>query len=221
MRILRVWKAVILIAALGLSAYAQDPQNKDTQVNEAKGIPPRATAADYQAHAPAGKVTIAAEFTGHSVATPQGTFTTDDYIVVEAALFGPPDARLKISIEDFSLRINEKKAPVPSQPFGMAFRSLKDPEWQPPEQAESKSKSALSTGGQPDQDPKPLPPRMPLPLVRAMQQKVQKAALPEGDRALPQAGLIFFPYRGKEEGIHSLELTYSGPAGTATLNLQP
>jgi hypothetical protein len=54
-----------------------------------------------------------------------------------------------------------------------------------------------------------------------MSQRVQKAALPGGDRALPQAGLIFFQYRGKTTGIHSLELVYSGPAGKATLALQP
>jgi hypothetical protein len=54
-----------------------------------------------------------------------------------------------------------------------------------------------------------------------MQQRVQKTALPEGDRALPQAGLIFFPYRGKVDKIRSIELVYAGPAGTATLALQP
>jgi hypothetical protein len=62
---------------------------------------------------------------------------------------------------------------------------------------------------------------MPMELQRAMQQHVQKASLPEGDRALPQAGLIFFQYRGKTEKIHSLELTYAGPAGKVTLALQP
>jgi hypothetical protein len=54
-----------------------------------------------------------------------------------------------------------------------------------------------------------------------MAQRVQKASLPEGDRALPQAGLIFFQYRGKAQGIHSIELIYAGPAGKATLTLQP
>jgi hypothetical protein len=53
-----------------------------------------------------------------------------------------------------------------------------------------------------------------------MQQNVQKAALPEGDRALPVAGVIFFPYRGKESGVHSVELIYTGPAGKATVALQ-
>jgi hypothetical protein len=54
-----------------------------------------------------------------------------------------------------------------------------------------------------------------------MAQHVQKASLPEGDRILPQAGLIFFQYRGKTQSIRSIELIYSGPAGKATLALQP
>jgi hypothetical protein len=54
-----------------------------------------------------------------------------------------------------------------------------------------------------------------------MQQKVQKAALPEGDRPLPVAGLIFFPYRGKADGIRTVELMYEGAAGKATLALHP
>jgi len=54
-----------------------------------------------------------------------------------------------------------------------------------------------------------------------MAQRVQKSALPEGDRPLPQAGLIFFQYRGKSKGIHSMELMYAGAAGKATIALQP
>ena len=66
----------------------------------------------------------------------------------------------------------------------------------------------------------PAPPKMPLELQRAIQEHVQKVALPEGDRALPAAGLIFFKYYGKVENIHSMELTYTGPTGTVTLPLQ-
>jgi hypothetical protein len=54
-----------------------------------------------------------------------------------------------------------------------------------------------------------------------MEVRVEKAALPEGDRALPEAGLIFFQYRGKENGINSVELIYTGPAGKAIVPLHP
>src|ERR1035441_43758 len=103
----------VLSAAICLCAQGQDTPAKGAPT-EAKGLPPRATPADYQAQAKAGTVTIAAEFTSHSVPTEQGPLTTDDFVVVEMALFGAPDARTTISADDFSLRINGKKTPLPS-----------------------------------------------------------------------------------------------------------
>jgi len=54
-----------------------------------------------------------------------------------------------------------------------------------------------------------------------MELRVHQSVLPEGDRALPVAGLIFFQYRGKAQNIKSMELLYSGPAGTVSLPLHP
>jgi hypothetical protein len=157
---------------------------------------------------------------GHAVPTPEAPYSTEDFVIVEAGLFGPPQARLKLSTEDFSLRINGKKMALPSQPYGLSFSSLKDPQWEPPSQPKSEKATLNNGGGQPDDSFKPII-RMPIELKRTMQQRVQRASMPEGDRALPEAGLLFFEYRGKPENIRSLELIYSGPAGNATLALQP
>jgi hypothetical protein len=214
-------KACVPIAVLSWCAQGQDTPTKEAQPSETKGMPPRATPADYQAQGQAGTVTIAAEFKGHSVPTPLAVFSTEDYVVIETGLFGPPDARVKLSVEDFSLRINAKK-PLPAQPYGLVLKSLKDPEWVPPEPAEGKgSKTSFGGGGKGDAGAPPVTPHMPMPLQRVMEQKVVKASMAEGDRALPQAGLIFFQYRGKTQNIQSLELIYSGPAGKATLTIQP
>jgi len=212
------------MGALFLFSQEPSPPTPDALTNKAKGVPPRVSPAEYQAHAEAGTVTVAAEFIGHSVPTPDGTFSTEDYVVVEVGLFGAPEARLNLSPKDFSLRINEnKKATLSSQPFEVVEHSLKDPEWSPPVDKDAdKSSTGISTGGKAGQDGgKPPPPKMPMPLVLAMDQKVQKARLPEGERALPQAGLLFFAYHGKAQSIHSVELTYSGASGKATLALQP
>jgi hypothetical protein len=224
MRLSPVLKTAVWITALCLSAPGQNAPGKDAPVTESKGMPPRATPAEYQAHAQAGAVTIAAEFTGHAIGTSQGTLTTEDYVVVETGFFGPAEARAKLAIDDFSLRINGKKVPLPGQPYGVVLGSLKDPEWEPPAETKSKSKTGMSGGGgggQGESNEPPTPPKMPFPVRRAMEQRVQKATLPEGDRALPVAGLIFFQYRGKTKDIRSIELIYSGPAGKATLALQP
>jgi len=221
MRVFNALRIGVLIAGACACLKGQGSQTSDAQP-EAKGLPPRATPGEYQAQAQAGKLTLAAEFKGHSIPTLQGTLTTEDYVVVEAGLFGPADARATLSTGDFSLRINGRKVPLPSQPYGFVIGSVKDPEWVPPEKAASKSKTGLSTGGeQGDSGTPPAPVKIPVPVQRAMAQRVQRAAFPEGDRALPQAGLLFFEYRGKAQGIRSVELIYAGPAGKTTLNLQP
>jgi hypothetical protein len=209
--------SLILVAfCVGLSG--QTPPKEQSGVH---GMPPRTSAADYQAHEKAGAVTIAADFAGHGIVTPEGTLTTDDYVVFEVAFYGPPGTHTQISADDFSLRINGKK-PLPNQPYGMVLGEVKDPEWVPPDSAStSKSKTSLNGGGSAGDNSPPPPVHVPIELQHAMAQRVQKAALPEGDRVLPQAGMIFFRYGGKVKGIHSIELVYSGAAGKATLDIRP
>jgi hypothetical protein len=212
----------VLTAILCQGASGQGVQGKDAQIRDAKSIPPRATPTDYQAHAQAGALTVAAEFTGHSVATPEAILSTEDYVVVEVGLFGPPEARAKLSYENFALRINGKKTPLPAQPNTLVFKSLKDPEWAPPVSAEPKSKTSINGGtGQSDASSTPAPVHIPIEVERTMALRVQKASLPEGERVLPEAGLLFFQHRGKADGIRSIELIYTGPAGKAILTLQP
>ena len=213
-----------LVTGAVVSALYLFSQGLDAQTKEIRGLPPRATAADYQANAAAGTVTIAAEFLGHSVPTAQGTLSTETFVVVEAGIFGQPDAGIKLSLENFSLRINGKNDPLPSQPFGLVGKSLKDPDLEPPASASSKTKTNVNAGGgggQVDSNAPPAPVHIPIEVQRSMQQRVQKAALPEGDRTLPVAGLLFFQYSGKAKSIRSVDLIYNGPAGKATLELQP
>jgi len=212
-----------LVTAAVVSALYLFSPGLGAQTKEIRGLPPRATAADYQANAAAGTVTIGAEFLGHSVPTEKGTLSTETYIVVEAGIFGQPDAGIKLSLEDFSLRINGKNDPLPSQPSGLVGKSLKDPEFEPPASAPPKSKTSLNGGGgsQGDSNAPPAPVHIPIEVQRSMQQRTQKAALPEGDRPLPVAGLLFFQYSGKAKSIRSVDLIYNGPAGKATLELQP
>jgi hypothetical protein len=222
MRISTLLKTGVWIGALFLPALAQAPKDA-APVNETKGMPPRTSPTEYLAHGKAGPLTIAAEFAGHNVPTPQGPLTTEDFIVVELGIFGAPDAKVKLAADDFSLRINGKKGLL-TQPYGLVVGNVKDPEWIPPEPPAQK-KSALNTGGggggggQDDSTPKVV--HIPIEVQRAMAQRVQKATLPEGTRALPVAGLIYFQYRGKEKGIKSLELVYNGPAGKGTIELHP
>ena len=215
--------AVTVIAAFCL--FAQTPASDNASASATRGMPARATPGDYQAHGSAGPLTLGAEFMQHQVPTPQGLLTTEDFVVVEAGLFGPPGARTTVSYQDFSLRINEKKNPQRSEPYAMVFKSLKDPDWEAETFVEQKaSKTSIGSsgggGGGTSGDPPPVI-HVPIKLQREWEARATKAAFPEGDRPLPQAGLLFFQYRGKASGIHSLELTYAGPAGKVTIPLNP
>jgi hypothetical protein len=217
--------AAICLCAQGQNPPSQTPPAKDTPI-EAKGMPPRTTPTDYPDQGQAGKVTIGAEFQGHAVPTLQGNLTTEDYVTVETGLFGPPGTRIKLSFDDFALRINGKKA-LPGLPYGVVLGNVKDPEWVPPEPPKSTAHSNLTIGDDKEEGSKlgakepTFTPRVPIEVQRAMNQRVQKAALPEGDRVLPVAGLVFFPYNGKVEKIRTIEMIYTGPAGKATLTLEP
>jgi hypothetical protein len=187
-------------------------------------MPARATPGDYQAQGKAGDITIAAEFLGHSVPTSENILNNPEYVVVETALYGAADTKLKLSVDDFSLRINGKKTPTPGEHYELVFKALKDPEIEPTA-AEIKEKSGnsgsgISTGGKGSSDSPPPVFHVPNEVRRGWEQRVQKVSLAEGERPLPQAGLIYFQYRGKVDGIHSVELIYKGPAGRATLALQ-
>ena len=186
-----------------------------------KGLPARTAPAEYQGHAQAGKITVAAEFDGHSVPAAQATYSTEEFVAVEVALYGPADERVKLSYDDFSLRIDGKKTPLPAQPYELVFKSLKDPAWVPPAPAEGKSKGGINSGGEGGGNDPPPVVHMPPAMQRAMEQNVQNASLPDGARPLPQAGLLYFRFGGKTTGIRSLELIYAGAAGKATVAIQP
>ena len=190
-------------------------------INEPQGLPPRTAPSDYPVQARLGAITLAAEFAGHGVPTLDGPLSSDSYVVVEVAFFGPAGTRLPISFNDFSLRINNKKNGTRAEPYEQVGTSVKDPEWAPPEKPEKGGGGILGVGGGGNNDTSKEPPRPPAELRRAWAQRVKRAALADGERALPQDGLLYFSYGGNLKNIRSLELIYAGAAGKAALTLQP
>src|SRR5215467_13070363 len=96
----------------------------------AQGTAPKPAPADYPAHATVGSFTLAAEYLVHSIPSPDGSYFTNDYLVIEAAFFGPRLAPIKMSAEEFMLRINGQKTPRMTQSPGIVGASLKYPDWE-------------------------------------------------------------------------------------------
>jgi hypothetical protein len=206
----------------GASGQTAPAAAKVAPTIEAPVDAPRSSPNDYQGHAVTGAVTIGAEFTGHTIVTPLASFTTEDYVTVDVGFFGQAGSHLRLSHEDFSLRINGKKA-LPSQIYLSMYKSLKDPEYVPPEEEKKKDNgdAGVPIVGQSPSDRNPQWHPIPFDVEHRMEVRVEKASLPEGDRALPAAGLLFFAYRGRDNSVTSVELVYDGPAGRAILALHP
>jgi hypothetical protein len=211
---------VLVGAAVWLRAQAPETPGKEAPVR-AVGLPPRATPGDYQYRVTSGMLTLCGEFMGHGVPTEEGgPYSTENYVVVEAALYGAPGAKIQLSYKDFSLRINGKKQAEPAQPYVTVFPNLKDPEWEPPASETSQNVTSINGAGNSQSDRQKSVPKMPMALRHTMEQRVLKASISEGERALPQAGLLFFEYHTDTKGIRTMELIYNGPAGKATLPIQ-
>jgi len=213
----------------------------------AQGLTPRAQPSDYPAHAALDKgFTLAAENLLHTLPTANGgssgALVANDYLVIEAAVFGPVKQRVDLAAGNFTLVITTGKnnaATVHSDSPGSVAASIKYSDWTQRPTA-SLSGGVGNTGatigtqvpagrfpGDPSVRPpypSPVPPeenpsgiekQPPIPI----DERIQRAALPECNCAAPITGLLFFPFRGKTKSIKSLELVYDGPAGHVTLKL--
>jgi hypothetical protein len=177
---------------------------------------------------------LAAEYMVHSLPTPQGNLIANDYLVVEVAFYGPSFSRLKMSPDNFTLRINGKGI-LTTEPPGMVAGSIKFPGERP----HLETTGSVGIGdGTVSVGPRPPPSQFPGdgnertapvqgPSVKTVEQeksidyRVQNATLPEGEHSLPRSGLLYFYYRGKIKNIRSLDLLYAGTMGKATLKLLP
>jgi hypothetical protein len=220
--------AIILTAGFSIfpvqRLLAQKPAANPAATAEVSGIAPRPSPAEYQTAVRMGQYTLAVDFDAHGVPTSDGVFSTEEFIVFEVALYGPSGSHLPLQYEDFSLRMNGKKQPAPSQPFTFVFKTLKSPEWEAtlePVKKESGNGINAGGGGGGGENLPPPKPKMPIDVERRMELRVQKAAVPGADRPLPVTGLIFFPYSGKTKNIKSMDLIYTGAAGKATIPMQP
>jgi len=201
----------------------------------AQGTTTKTKAADYPVQVQMGTVTLAAEYLVHSLPTSKGTLIAADYLVVEVAFFGPSFSRLKMSPDNFTLRINGKGEGLSTEPPGMVAQSIKFPSAHP----HLETAGSVGVGdGTVSVGPRPPPTQFPgdgndrqptgqPPSVRTVEEdsnidhRVQNATLPEGENTLPRSGLVYFYFRGKVKNIHALELLYNGTMGKATLKLLP
>jgi len=132
----------------------------------------------------------------------KGLFQRKTYVVVEVGIFGQPDAGIKLSLENFRSESMERMIHLPSQPFGLVGKSLKDPDSSRPPLRRRRRRTSLNGGGgggQVDSNAPPAPVHVPIEVQRSMQQRVQKAALPGGRPHASRGRVAFFHIQQGEE----------------------
>jgi hypothetical protein len=187
------------------------------------------TGADLPAHAALDRgMTLTADYLVRSIPAQDGTLSASDYLVIDAALIGPKNL-LSVSIAQFKIRINGKMT-IQTEAPGMVISSMTHPAYstRPGIQGGVGPVVIDSRQNGPSFPGAPVP-RLPTPptgspqseqrSVVSVDERVQRAAMPEGELVPPVRGLLFFPYRGKTKSIKSVELLYEGSAGKASLKV--
>lgn len=203
----------------------------------AQGLPPRPDPDNYSAQARLAEATIAADYLARTIPLPSRPRLVSNYLVIELAVYPDKGAKVPVSAQHFSLRINGRKTALLPQAPGLVAAELKFPDWEfgPQIAVGAGAGDATVILGPPrpverfpgdpraPRTPQPAPPAHPTARDETSpvspEEFVRQAALPEGVTSHPVAGLLYFAFKGKTRSVRSLELLYSGPAGSATLRL--
>jgi hypothetical protein len=203
----------------------------------AQGLTPKDKPSDYPSHEDFGNgLTLGAEYLVHTLPTANGALIANDYLVIEVAVFGAKGGSIDLDAGHFTLRLNQKTTLTPDSP-GVVAASIKYPDWTQKPKVDVSGGAGNSSviygppqagrfPGDPTMRPPPAPPlpednpaglekQAPVPV----DERIQRAALPQGNQRIPVAGVVCFPFRGKTKSIKSLELIYEGPTGRVSLKL--
>ena len=201
------------------------------------GTTPKASEQEYPSHGKLGTAGVGAEFLVHSFSRGREMFIANGYLVVEVALFPKSGESLMVSTREFALRVNGRKEMIAPQGAEIVAGALEYPDTNTsPGLHPAVQLGPVALGAPPANERFPGDPNAPAnhPLPRSPDNSrdgteketpvtswelAVQAALPEGERHAPTSGFLYFPYRGKVNRIHALELVVTGQAGSVSLPL--
>ena len=192
----------------------------------AQGTESKKSASEFPVHAALNDADAAADFMVRLISYGRESFITDNFLVVEVAIFPHTGKVYDVRTNQFSLRVNGKKEALFAQSPGMVIASVKYPDWQ----TQPGGVGDIGAGGggvgigQPAPERFPGDPRarrIPRPgtgqddsEAQALKEPrmspsevITRSAIPEGPRKTPVSGYLFFPWRGNPAKLKSVELT--------------
>lgn len=198
----------------------------------AQGTDSKRKLADWPVTAKSGTTDIGAEFMVRLISYGRESFVTDNFLVVEVALY--PSKPLEMKLTDWTMKVNGKKEVLHAQPPQVVSQYIRYPNWEiapggaqvgdvgerfPGDPRARRYPIPRTPGPGPDQDPDAA--EQPQEKRLSASDVVTKACLPEGPRKTPVSGLLYFPWRRNPEKIKSVELTTTvGSGDPVTIRLR-
>src|SRR3954447_24301928 len=96
----------------------------------AQGTESKKSASEFPVHAALGDADVAADFMVRLISYGRESFVTDNFLVVEVAIFPHAGKVFEVRANQFSLRVNGKKEALFAQTPGMVIASVKYPDWE-------------------------------------------------------------------------------------------
>jgi len=181
----------------------------------------RQRASDYPISLSTTRADVGAEFLIHTIPSHNGYYLAKHFLVVDIGMFPKAGIRLKVSTNQFALRLNGASLPLLAQSPGTVAASLKYPDWGMP--------SGLSVGGSAgpvvlSTDPNPVgrfpndpnAPNAPAPPENdenGPDYQLSLVALPDVSSDRPVRGCVFFQTDIRSKKIKSVVLEWTGPEG--------
>jgi hypothetical protein len=216
-----------MLAACVALAFAQ----RSSEHAEARPKP-----SDYPSQVKMDRLALGAEFMLRSITSSAGSFLTEDYLVIDVALYPAKGAPLAVAQSHFRLRLNGRKETLAPTPPGFVAAAFKYSDWErrpgvvatagPVIIGRPRSTERFPGDPRPGQERLPSPPRAPDTSGVEKAERVSPAelavdeALPEAEFDRPVRGFLYFHYKGKTKSLKKVELLYDGPAGATALALQ-
>jgi hypothetical protein len=192
------------------------------------GVPPRAAGTDYPVHGSANAATIAAAIVpANQVSKMFSPEISQQYIVVEVAIYPVGGVPFDVESADFALRVGQRigraNRPLDVSPWperrnpagrlpvdvtaetGVIYERGNDPAYGRQQGVGTYTGVGVSAPGRPDVPPPPDP-RVDPQVVR---DKVNSKSLPEGDMQAAIAGYLYFPQYEKRRKSDEVELKYA------------
>ena len=176
-------------------------------------------------------VEVGAEFWGRTVPlkTDQGQMkavATESHLVVEVKVTAAKGRPVRVTQQQFRLRLNGAKFPLPADTPGMAAAAIQYPDWDKDRGVEATAGPVTVGRPRPQarfpDDPHTRNVQGPDGLAegKSLQEAMTGAAWSDGDVVAERSGLLFFPWKGKVAKIRTLELLWQGEGEERVVKLR-